>query len=65
MTSAKILKSLLRDERGTSAIEMGLICALIVLAMMTALNSFANENDRSWTLVSEKVADAVQRSTGN
>ncbi len=65
MTSAKILKSLLRDERGTSAIEMGLICALIVLAMMTALNGFANENDRSWTLVSQKVADAVQRSTGN
>lgn len=56
-----ILQRLIRDERGTSAIEMGLICSLIILAMMTALQNFATESQLTWTSVSSKTADAVSK----
>jgi len=55
-------KRLLADRSGTSAIEMGLICALIVLAMMTALTNFADESELTWTMVAQKTSDAIQSS---
>ena len=58
MTS--MFKRLLKDVRGTSAIEMGLICSLIILAMMTALQNFASESTLTWTSVSSKTSDAVR-----
>ncbi len=58
MTS--IIKKLLKDVRGTSAIEMGLICSLIILAMMTALQNFASESQLTWTNVSSKTSEAVK-----
>lgn len=58
MTS--IIKKLLKDVRGTSAIEMGLICSLIILAMMTALQNFASESQLTWTSVSSKTSEAVK-----
>ncbi len=59
-----IFKKLLRDESGTSAIEMGLICSLIILAMMTALQNFAGESQLTWSNVSSKTHDAVAGATG-
>ncbi len=58
------LYRLLRDENGTSAIEMGLICSLIVLAMLTALQNFAGESQLTWTTVSSKTQDAIGQATG-
>lgn len=58
-----ILTKLLRDERGTSAIEMGLICSLIILAMMTALEGFAGESQLTWNTISSKAHDAVAGAT--
>lgn len=58
-----ILKNLLRDNRGTSTIEMGLICSLIILAMMTALQNFAGESTLTWDNVSSKTHDAVTGAT--
>lgn len=55
-----MLKKLFRDTRGTSAIEMGLICSLIILAMMTALQNFASESELTWNSVSQKTSDAVR-----
>ena len=52
------VRNLLHDERGTSAVEMGLICALVVLAMLTALDQFANENDKTWNHVSNSMRSA-------
>jgi len=52
------IKTFIHDERGTSAVEMGLICALIVLAMLTALQSFANETQATWNLVSSSSSAA-------
>ena len=47
----RLITALIQDERGTSAVEMGLICALIVLAMLTALQGFANETQNTWNIV--------------
>ena len=57
------LKKLLRNELGTSAIEMGLICALIVLAMMTALENFAGESQLTWNTISSKTKEAISGAT--
>jgi Flp pilus assembly pilin Flp len=39
---------------------MGLICALIILAMMTALETFAGQSQLTWTSVATKASEAVQ-----
>ena len=60
-----LITALIRDEQGTSAIEMGLICALIVLAMLTALQSFANATQGTWNTVSSSTANAVAGGTAS
>ena len=54
-----MLRHLRRDERGATAVEYGLIAALIVIAMITALGAFANESITMWTNVGTKVAAAT------
>ena len=49
------IKKLLRDNRGATAIEYGLIVSLIVIAMIAALDGVANENTGLWARVKEKV----------
>ncbi|HQV02928.1 MULTISPECIES: Flp family type IVb pilin [unclassified Novosphingobium] len=53
------IKALLKNDRGTSSVEMGLICALIVLAMLTALQDFASGSISMWNNVSSKSAEAM------
>lgn len=43
---------LLRDERGATAIEYGLIASLIVIAIIASLNTFANTTVDMWNRVS-------------
>jgi len=59
------LRSLLRagrrlfvDRRGATAVEYGLIVALIVLAMVGALSSVADTTTTMWNNVSTKVVKA-------
>ena len=59
MKSAFLI-NLIRDEQGTSAVEMGLICGLIVIAMLSALQGFANESKSMWTTVANKVSASNQ-----
>lgn len=59
------LPDLLRDDCGTSTVEFGMICAFIVLAMFTALSEFADENDRTWNTVAEKVRASTQKAEEN
>lgn len=61
MMEGNALPRLLRDDRGTSAVEMGLLCAFLVLAIFAALSDFADENDRTWGTVSAKVREAHQK----
>ena len=49
------LRMLRRDKRGATAIEYGLIAALIVMAMMVGLSSLGGGVNGKWT----KIADAV------
>jgi len=46
-----LIKTLIHDEIGTSAVEMGLICSLIILAMLSALQGFADETQSTWNNV--------------
>lgn len=46
--------TLIRDQRGASAIEMGLICSLIALAAFSSMQGFANQSKTMWTTVSQK-----------
>jgi pilus assembly protein Flp/PilA len=49
------LFKLFRDERGATAVEYGLILALIFLAMVGAVGVFANTTTQMWNTVSTKV----------
>ena len=51
-------KKLLRDTRGATAIEYGLIAALIVIAMMAALQGLANETVAMWGNVESNMQEA-------
>jgi pilus assembly protein Flp/PilA len=44
---------IIRDERGVSAVEYGLIVALIVLAMVAAFYQVAQATTGMWNNVSE------------
>ena len=54
-----MIKFLFRDQAGATAVEYGLILALIVLAMLTALQNFADGSITMWDTVSSKTADAI------
>jgi pilus assembly protein Flp/PilA len=53
------LRRLRRDQQGATAIEYGLIAALVVIAMITALGAFANESITMWTNVGNQVASTT------
>lgn len=58
----KFINKLLRDEAGATAIEYGLIAALIAVAMITALGSLGNNLSATFTKVS---TDLNEANTGN
>jgi pilus assembly protein Flp/PilA len=47
------------DQRGATAVEYGLICALIVLVMLTGLYSLAGTTISMWNNVSSKTGAVV------
>jgi pilus assembly protein Flp/PilA len=51
-------KSLWRDSRGATAVEYGLIVALIVIVMIVALRQVANVTTTMWQDVNSKVTNA-------
>ncbi|MCH2496713.1 MAG: Flp family type IVb pilin [Erythrobacter sp.] len=56
----EFLKDLGRDTRGATAVEYGLILALIFLAMVGAVQTFGQEVIEMWNLIS----DTILASTG-
>ncbi|AQR72418.1 Flp family type IVb pilin [Sphingomonas sp. LM7] len=54
----KSFHRLLRDSKAATAIEYGLICALIVLAIMAALVALGSVTADMWNNVSTKVQAA-------
>ena len=52
MSTTNLLTRLFRDEHGATAVEYGLILAMIVLAMIATLSGVANETIGLWGRVS-------------
>lgn len=58
------LKTLGSDTRGATAVEYGLILALMFLAMVGAVEAFGNVTIDMWTNVSSKVSAATNDAAG-
>ena len=52
------MRRLRSDKRGATAVEYGLIVALIVLAMLTGLSSLGGGSGGMWTELNEKITAA-------
>lgn len=50
-----VLKAVIRSRKGATAVEYGLICALIVLAAMGAITTFGSKAVGMWNNVSNEV----------
>ncbi|MCP8891073.1 Flp family type IVb pilin [Sphingomonas faeni] len=48
----------LRESRGATAVEYGLILAFVVIAMIVGLTGLAGSTTRMWTYVETRVAGA-------
>lgn len=51
----KFFKTLLRDEAGATAIEYGLIAALIAVAAITAMGQLGNQLSTTFTQVADEM----------
>ena len=54
------LRSFARDERGATAIEYGLIAALVAVAMLAGLKALGSGNSGSWDSTANKASNAMQ-----
>lgn len=50
--------ALRRDERGATAVEYGLLVALIALSTMATMTSLGSEVFNFWTVIQEAIAEA-------
>ena len=55
MRGSQFLMTLLRDTRGATAIEYGLIVSLIVIAIIAAVKGVASETNGLWAFVTSNV----------
>ena len=55
MRGIRFFRKLLRDTRGATAIEYGLIVALICISIIGAVEVVANENTGLWAIVTDNV----------
>lgn len=55
----------LRNESGATAIEYGLICALIFLAIVTSVSALANTQNGGLAVTVQKLSDAMKAAVGN
>lgn len=58
MRNWRSIRTLRKDVRGTSAVEYGMILALVVLAMFAALSGVARETLQMWSHVETEAAKA-------
>jgi pilus assembly protein Flp/PilA len=53
-----LMKNLVEDQSGATAIEYGMIVALIAIAIIGSISSFAGEATEMWDGVARDVVDA-------
>ena len=56
---SKIAKELVGDTSGATAIEYGLVLALIAIAMIVSLQSVADTTSKMWNMVETKSVSAM------
>ena len=54
---SNILRSFLNDESGATAIEYGLIAALIAVAIISALTAMSDELNRVFGLITNELSN--------
>ena len=54
------LRSFARDERGATAIEYGLIAAMVAIAMLAGLKALGSGNSGSWDSTANKANNAMK-----
>ena len=57
MTLSQLAKRFARDESGATAIEYGLIVALIFLAITAAINGFTRESGAMYSEIASNLAN--------
>lgn len=55
-TTMKFFSKLIRDEQGATAIEYGLIAALIAVAIMTTIGGLGTELDKTFSKTSSAMS---------
>ncbi len=60
----KSLKNLINDESGATAIEYGLIAALVSVAAIVALQTMGTSLNSIFTVVSTNLQDAADAASG-
>ncbi|HEU4377330.1 MAG TPA: Flp family type IVb pilin [Hyphomicrobiaceae bacterium] len=55
-----LLRGFARDERGATAIEYGLIAALVAVVMLAGLKTLGSGNSGSWDSTANKAINAVK-----
>ena len=61
MSKPHLLDRLFRDEHGATAVEYGLILAMIVIAMLGALSGVASETTKMWGNVNTPTQQATNQ----
>ena len=59
MFGSQFFKRILRDNRGATAVEYGLILGLLFLAIIVVVQAVAGEVIESWTYVESTSTDAM------
>ncbi|MDZ4137421.1 MAG: Flp family type IVb pilin [Erythrobacter sp.] len=54
-----LMKDIVEDQQGATAIEYGLIAALIVIAMLASLSSVAGSTIDMWNDIEAKSSEAM------
>ena len=57
----RFFRRILADSRGTSAVEYGIICAMIFIGLVSAVAGLAEQTSSMWTDVSSKSKDAIEK----
>lgn len=55
----RILFRMLKNEDGSSSIEYGMILAVIVILVMVAIDSLAEQTTGMWTAIATKSSNAM------
>jgi pilus assembly protein Flp/PilA len=57
----ELIRNIAKCQRGATAVEYGLILAMLVIVMLTALGNVAGSTTGMWNSISNKVANVVSR----